>query len=376
MKKFLNRTWAEIDTDALLHNFKTIKQTTDTKVCAVVKANAYGHGVDIVAPVLQKAGADFFGVSNIEEAIELRQIGITKPILVLGYTPCEFATELANNNISQCVYSYEYADELSKEAAKYNLKIKIHLKLDTGMSRLGFDCRNDDILGVNDAIKSAKLNGFEVEGVFTHFAASDRNKHQEDGFTAEQYNRFYKAINTLKSSGIDPEYKHCCNSAALCLDSDKHLNMCRAGIILYGLTPSAELKLPQNFKPVMSFKSVVSQVKNIHCGDTVSYGRTFKAKKNMTVATVSAGYADGYFRLLSNKGYVLINGKRANIIGRICMDQFCVDITDISDVKRGDEVLLFGNDLPVEQLADMAHTINYELVCAVSNRVKRIIKRR
>lgn len=374
MTKFLHRAWAEIDTDALLHNFKIIKQTADSKVCAVVKANAYGHGVDIVAPLLQKAGADFFAVSNIEEAIQLRQIGITKPILVLGYTPCEFACELANNNISQCVYSYEYANELSKEAAKYNLKIKIHLKLDTGMSRLGFDCRNDNISGVDDAVKSAKLDGFEVEGVFTHFAVSDRNEHQEDGFTAAQYNRFCKAINMLKSNGIDPEYKHCCNSAALCLDSDKHLNMCRAGIILYGLTPSAELKLPQDFKPVMSFKSVVSQVKTIHCGDTVSYGRTFKAEKDMTVATISAGYADGYFRLLSNKGYVLINGKRADIIGRVCMDQFCVNVTNIRDVKRGDEVLLFGNDLPVEQLADIVDTINYELVCAVSNRVKRIIK--
>lgn len=374
MTKFLHRAWAEIDTDALLHNFKIIKQTADSKVCAVVKANAYGHGVDIVAPLLQKAGADFFAVSNIEEAIQLRQIGITKPILVLGYTTCEFACELANNNISQCVYSYEYAYELSKEAAKYNLKIKIHLKLDTGMSRLGFDCRNDNISGVDDAVKSAKLDGFEVEGVFTHFAVSDRNEHQEDGFTAAQYNRFCKAINMLKSNGIDPEYKHCCNSAALCLDSDKHLNMCRAGIILYGLTPSAELKLPQDFKPVMSFKSVVSQVKTIHCGDTVSYGRTFKAEKDMTVATISAGYADGYFRLLSNKGYVLINGKRADIIGRVCMDQFCVNVTNIRDVKRGDEVLLFGNDLPVEQLADIVDTINYELVCAVSNRVKRIIK--
>lgn len=372
MAVFLRRAWAEIDTDALLHNFNIIKQTANTRVCAVVKANAYGHGVNIVAPLLQKAGADFFAVSNIEEAIELRNIGITKPILILGYTPTDYAEKLAVYNISQCVYSLDYASELSQEAVKYNLKIKIHLKLDTGMSRIGFDCRNDDLNGINDAITAARLDGFKLEGVFTHFAVSDRNKTQEDGFTDEQYSRFCKAVDILKSNGLDPEYKHCANSAAICLDRDKHLNMCRAGIILYGLTPSTDLKLPQDFKPVMSFKSVVSFVKQINAGDTVSYGRTFKAEKPMKVATVSAGYADGYPRLLSNKGYVIINGHRAGIIGRVCMDQLCVDVTDIKGVSRGDEVLLFGRDLPVEELAKEIGTINYEIVCGVSSRVKRI----
>lgn len=180
------------------------------------------------------------------------------------------------------------------------------------------------------------------------------------------------AVDILKQNGLNPKLCHCCNSAALCLDDDKHFDLCRAGIILYGLTPSSDLKLHQSFKPVMSFKSVVSQVKEITAGDTVSYGRTFTADKNIIVATVSCGYADGYPRLLSNKGYVLINGRRANIIGRVCMDQFCVDVTDIPNVKRGDEVLLWGKDLPVETLADMIGTINYEMVCGVSSRVKRI----
>lgn len=374
MEKFLRRTWAEIDEKALLHNFEIIKQTAKSKICAVVKANAYGHGVEIVAPALQKAGADFFAVSNIEEAVELRESGITKPILILGYTPCEYVCELEKYDISQCVYSLEYAKELSNEVASYNFKIKVHLKLDTGMSRIGFDCRSDSLNGIDDAITAANLDGFEIEGIFTHFAVSDRNADQEDGFTSEQYNRFCKAIDVLKSHNIDPEYKHCCNSAALCQDNDKHLNMCRAGIILYGLTPSADLHLQQDFIPVMSFKSVVSQVKVIKQGDTVSYGRTFKANKDITVATVSAGYADGYSRLLSNKAEVIINGRRAKIIGRVCMDQFCIDVTNIPDVKRGDEVLLFGGDLPVEELAEIIGTINYELVCAVSSRVKRIKK--
>lgn len=375
MTEFLRRTWAEIDEDALVHNFNIIKETAKTKVCAVVKANAYGHGADIAAPILQKAGADFFAVSNIEEAVELRNAGIVKPILILGYTPCNYARELAEHNISQCVYSLEYATELSKEIKKHNLKLNIHIKLDTGMSRIGFDCRSDELLGIDDIIKSAKLDGFELEGIFTHFASSDRSCLQEDGFTDEQYNRFCKAVDILNANGLYPKIRHCCNSAALCKDGQKHLDMCRAGIIIYGLTPSPDFELTQNFIPVMSFKSVISQVKEIRKGDTVSYGRTFKAQKNMKVATVSAGYADGYSRLLSNKGYVLINGKRANIIGRICMDQFCVDVTDIPNVKRDDEVLLFGKELPVEELAGLIGTINYELVCAVSSRVQRIAKK-
>ncbi|MBR5472453.1 MAG: alanine racemase [Clostridia bacterium] len=375
MKDFLRRTWAEIDESALIHNFKIIKETAKSPVCVVVKANAYGHDVNVVAPLLQKAGANWFAVSNIDEAIELREIGITKPILILGYTPCEYAQELCKHNISQCVYSLDYAQELSQNAVKNNLTINIHLKLDTGMSRIGFDCRDDNLNGINDAIKSAKLDGFKLHGVFTHFAVSDRNELQEDGFTDCQYNRFTKAIDALKSSGLTPEICHCSNSAALCQDTDKHLDMCRAGIVLYGLTPSSDLKLPQNFMPVMSFKSVVSQVKQINVGDTVSYGRTFEAEKAMAVATVSCGYADGYPRLLSNKGYVLINGQKADIIGRVCMDQFCVDVTNVPNVKRGDEVLLWGNNLPVEELANIIGTINYELVCGVSSRVKRIIKK-
>lgn len=374
MANLLRRTWAEIDKSALIHNFNIIKETSNTPVCAVVKADAYGHDVNIVAPLLQEVGADCFAVSNIEEAIKLREIGIKKPVLILGYTPCEYAHELAIHDISQCVYSLEYAKELSQNATKYNLQIKIHLKLDTGMSRIGFGCRNGSLVGINDAIAAARLDGFKLEGVFTHFAVSDRNKLQEDGFTNDQYNRFIKAIDILKANGLNPPLYHCSNSAALCQDDDKRLNMCRVGILLYGLTPSTDLKLPQDFKPVMSFKSVVSQVKQINVGDTVSYGRTFKAQKPMIVATVSAGYADGYPRLLSNKAQVLINGCRANIIGRICMDQFCVDVTNIPNIKRGDEVLLWGRELPVEELAKAIGTINYELVCGVSSRVKRIIK--
>lgn len=372
---YLRRTWAEIDKDALIHNFDIIKSTASVPVMAVVKADAYGHGAEIVAPILQQNGADSFAVSNIEEAAELREYGITKPILILGYTPCDMAKELINYDISQCVYSLEYAKGLSEEALKFGKKIKTHIKLDTGMARLGFDCRTDSLNGIGDAVTAAKLDGLDFKGIFTHFAESDRNADEEDGFTDKQYNRFCKAAEYFESHGLSPEFKHCCNSAAICQDAEKHQNLCRAGIILYGLTPSVNLKLPQNFVPVMDMKSVVSFVKHINTGDTVSYGRTFKADHPMKIATVAAGYADGYPRLLSNKGCVIINEKRVPIIGRICMDQFCVDVSELPDVKIGDEVLLFGKDLPVEELAEICQTINYEIICGVSSRVRRILKK-
>lgn len=370
---FLHRTWAEIDLDALVHNFDIIKkEAAGAKLMAVVKADAYGHSARIVAPTLEQHGADAFAVSNIEEAITLRGCGITRPILILGYTPVSMAAQLYLNDISQCVYSPEYARALSERACTDGVKVKIHIKLDTGMSRIGFDCRDDKLSGIEEAIAAARLNGFVFEGIFTHFAVSDRTQTEEDGFTDGQYRRFAAAVERFEKAGLRAKYRHCCNSAAFCLDNDKHFDLCRPGIILYGLTPSSSLTLKENFIPVMTVKSVVSMVKKIKKGDTVSYGRTFTAEKEMIIATVTAGYADGYPRLLSNKGYVLINGKRANIIGRICMDQLSVDVSDIAGVKQGDEVILFGKELPVEELADMCGTINYEIICGISPRVPRI----
>lgn len=372
--EFLHRTWAEIDIDALIHNFRIIKdEAGSARLMAVVKADAYGHSARNIAPVLEENGASAFAVSNIEEAITLRGCGITKPILILGYTPVSMAAQLYLNDITQSVYSPEYAKDLSDKATADGVNVKIHIKLDTGMGRIGFDCRDDSLSGINDAIAAATLPGFKFDGIFTHFAESDRSAANEDGFTDEQYGRFLRGIECFEAAGIKPRVCHCCNSAAFCLDKEKHLDFCRPGIILYGLTPSPELNLPEDFIPVMTVKSVVSMVKDIKPGDTVNYGRTFKAEKPMRVATVTAGYADGYPRMLSNKGYVLINGRRAKIIGRICMDQMSVDISDIDGVKQGDEVILFGKELPVEELALICGTINYEIVCGISPRVPRII---
>lgn len=371
---FLRRTWAEIDTDALKHNFDVVKKKANgTKVMAVVKADGYGHGADIVVPVLDSCGASAFAVSNINEAIKVRELGVKKPLLILGYTPEDMAKTLACYDISQCVYDKTYAENLSSNAKKNGVKVKIHIKLDTGMGRIGFDARSDSLLGIEDALYSAKLDNLILEGVFTHFADADRTETDEDGFTDKQYRHFINGVNKLKAAGLTFLYAHCCNSAALCLDKNKHLDMCRAGIILYGLTPNKELNLGKEFIPVMTLKSTVSMVKTLKKGETVNYGRTYKASKDIKVATVAVGYADGYSRLLSNKGYVLINGKKAPIIGRICMDQMSVDVTGI-DTQVGDEVILFGKDLPVEDVADICGTINYETVCAVSARVPRITK--
>ena len=371
---FLHRTWAEIDTKALVHNLKIFKEKLgDTKFMAVVKADAYGHSAKDLCPILDQNGVDWFAVSNINEALTLRENGIQKPILILGYTPVDMVRELEKNNISQCVYSLEYAEKLSALAVSYGIKVKAHIKLDTGMSRLGFNCKNEDLCELNDALKSASLPNIICEGVFTHFAVADRNETEEDGFTQKQYDLFTKACNQFKAHGFNDTLFHCCNSAGTILDNDKHLDMARVGISLYGLSPSSGLKLQDDLIPVMTVKSVVSYVKEISAGDTVSYGRTFKCEKPMKIATVTAGYADGYPRLLSNQGYVYIGGHRADIVGRVCMDQMCVDVTDIPSVKMGDEVLLFGKDLKVDALADLCGTINYEIICGISPRVPRVI---
>lgn len=370
---FLRKTWAEIDTAALIHNLNGIKKAVGSaRVIAVVKANAYGHAVELIAPVMEKEGVDSFAVSNLDEALELRKIGISKPIIILGYTPLDRVRKLYDSDIVQAVYSSEYADALNSAAKDENIVLKVHIKLDTGMSRIGFDCRTDDLCGLGEAISAAKLSNLKAEGVFTHFAVSDRTEKDDDGFTESQNLRFKKAIEAFKMSGFADIVCHAANSAATLLDFDKHYDACRPGIILYGLTPNSELTLKEKLIPVMSFKTVVTMVKNIAAGDTVSYGRTFKAEKPMRLASLAVGYADGYPRALSNKGYVLINGKKAPIIGRVCMDQTMVDVTDVEDVKMGDVALLFGKELPVEEIAKLTDTINYEIVTGIASRVPRI----
>lgn len=368
---YLRRAWAEINLDALVHNLNTIKSITDAKIFSVVKADAYGHSAETVAKVLDEAGSDFFAVSNIEEAKKLRASGILKPILILGYTPPVLAEELTRYDLTQTVFSYAFAEKLNDFAAKAGVTVKAHIKLDTGMGRIGFDFRDE---GFNELVDARRLINFKnlyFEGIFTHFPVADSASTEDVAYTKESFRRFVSAIDYLQKEGFNFKLKHCCNSAATLNYKEMHLDAVRPGIILYGLTPDKDMDIGKNFIPVMTFKSVVSMVKHVSAGETVNYGRSYTFAGNAKVATVSAGYADGVMRLLSNKGRVLINGKYANIVGRICMDQFCIDVTEI-DVKEGDVVTIFGEGLPTEEQAEKCNTINYELVCGIAERVPRV----
>ena len=366
------RTWAQIDLGALSNNFTALKQTCGKKILAVVKADGYGHGAVQVAHHLALCGADGFAVSNLAEAEELRNAGVDGYILILGFTPPEFAPALAQHDLVQCVFSGEYAASLNAAAAKAEVCIRAHLKLDTGMGRIGFDCRTDDLRGLSEAKNALCMENLLFEGVFAHFAVADCPQQAE--FTQSQYHRFCSAVSQLEDAGHRFAWKHCDNSAAALTRDDDITNAVRGGIALYGLTPDPALPHSTPLQPVMTLKSAVSMVKTIEPGESVSYGRTYIADKKRTIATVSAGYADGVPRLLSGCGSVVIHGQRANIVGRVCMDQFCVDVTDIADVKMGDVVTIFGQELPVDEVAAQANTISYEVICGVSKRVPRIYK--
>lgn len=378
---FLERTWAEIDLDSVLYNLNQIKKAAGNReIMAIVKADAYGHGAVVLSKLYEKNGVDWLAVSNIEEAIELRNNGIKLPVLILGYTPPRYAEDLHKFNISQALFDTEYARSLSAEAQNAGVSVKVHLKLDTGMGRIGFDFRNEaDIEQSADlVVEVAKLPALEFEAAFMHFATADLDSDPNAEFAEKQYSLFYSAIETLKKRGINPKIIHCCNSAATFLQPSDRGNLVRPGIILYGMMPSVGLDLGVDFKPIMSLKTVISMIKQIDAGEYLSYGRTFKSEKPMTVATIPIGYADGYPRRLSNCGKVIVGGKEANIVGRVCMDQTMIDISNIDGVKVGQEVIIMGSDgdisVSVDDIAAICETINYEITCNISKRVARIYK--
>ena len=370
------RTWTEIDMAAVRHNFTTIRGAlpAGVKLCCVVKANAYGHGASQVAPLYEQLGADWFAVSNIEEALQLRRHGVTRPVLILGYTHESSAAVLAENNFSQCVYSAEYGRRLSAVAVENGVTVKIHVKLDTGMGRLGFQLPGEGEDSVDGAIAVCRLPGLEPEGVFTHFASADEGAEGDD-FSNRQVDLFVSAINQLKAEGITFALRHCANSAALSDHPECRMDMVRAGVVLYGLQPSGDLRQPLPLIPAMSLRSVVSHVKTVAPGATVSYGRTFTAEKEMRIATVPIGYADGFWRQSGPAGVTLtVRSQRAPILGRVCMDQLMLDVTAIEGVQIGDEVTVFGiaPALTADEMAAANGTINYEIVCAVGERVPRL----
>lgn len=374
----IKRTWAEIDLDAVKNNFNSIRNHIgNAKLCCVVKADGYGHGAQKLAHLYSKLGADYFAVSNIDEAVELRESGITTPILVLGYTPVALAGKLSAYRISQTVYGWEYAKALSCACESAGVNINVHIKVDTGMSRLGFMCQSfpRDDSSIDEIEAACKLKGFNVRGIMAHFSVADEGEKGEE-YTLRQFEAFEHTVRALADRGVAFDVIHHANSGAVEYYPHTYKSMVRAGVILYGLDPNPELESKLELEPVMTLKSTVAHVKKLRAGSCVSYGRTFAAPHDMVVATVPIGYADGYFRSLSDEGYMGVNGKKAKILGRVCMDQTVIDVTDIQDVKIGDEVVIFskGNEgaPTVNQLASFAGTINYEIICAVSKRVPRV----
>ncbi len=375
----VKRTWAEISLNAIEHNYNVIrnKVADDTKVCCVIKADGYGHGAVELSQIYEKLGADFFAVSNIDEGIEIRKSGSKLPIVILGYTPVSEAKNLAAYNISQAVFSLEYAKKLSEKCVEEDCICKMHIKVDSGMSRIGFMCQEfpRDEYSIEEICEACCLPNLEVEGLFTHFCVSDEDAEGRE-FTNKQYENFIHVRDSLRKRGVDISVVHCSNSGAIEDYPETCCDMVRAGIILYGLAPSSKLADRLDLVPAMTLKTVVAFVKEVQKGATISYGRTFTADRKMKIATVPIGYADGFIRQNAKDGYMMVNGKKAKIVGRICMDQTMLDVTDIEDVNTGDEVVVFGtgeNGEPTaDSLAENTGTINYETVCLVGKRVPRI----
>ena len=369
------RVKAEINLDAIHENVVNAKALTNpgTKLMAIIKADAYGHGAVMVAHTLEDI-ADAYGVAILEEGIELRQAGINKPILILGFTPAPLYPAMIKYDIATAVFEYDMAKKMSDIADKLGKKAKVHIKLDTGMSRIGFK-QDDESLDIIKAI--AKLPGIEIEGCFTHFATMDAKDKTK---AMKQFERYMDFVKRIEANGINIPVKHVSNSAGIIEKQEVNLDMVRDGICVYGMYPSDEVdKTRLKLRPAMEIKSYVSFVKKVGAGVEIGYGGTYITTKETTVATIPVGYADGYSRALSNRGRVLIKGKSFPIIGRICMDQFMVDISDFSGIKQGDEVTLVGRDgdeyISIEEIADMSYSFNYEFVCDVGKRVPRVYYR-
>jgi len=370
------RTWAEIKLSSIGYNFDSMraKLPKDCKFMGVVKADAYGHGAVQIARYLEVIHCDYLGVACIDEAEELRNAGNKLPILILGTTPAEFADRLSKLKVTQTVGSLELAKDYSKAMSKLGKTLKIHLKLETGMGRQGFDVKNGD---VSEAVSALALHSLEAEGIYTHFAVSDEPS--KDDYTRAQFKTFTESIEKIEgASGVHFAIRHCANSGAMINYPEMYLDMVRPGLALYGLFPNGEIN-KQDLAPAMELKSRIVAVSEHEAGACISYGCTFTTDKKMRVAVLPIGYADGLHRVLSGKIDVLINGARCKQIGRICMDMCMVDVSDIPEVKIGDIATIFGHDgkdevISVEEQAEKAGTISYEMICAVSQRVPRVYK--
>lgn len=366
-------TIAEIDLGAIAFNFRQIRKLVgpDVKICPAVKADAYGHGAVPVSRTVLAEGADMLGIATVEEGIELREAGIQAPLLVFGCMFEDQIPEIIRYGITPMVCGESFTQELSRQAVEVGRLVKVHIKVDTGMGRVGVQTRE----AVDFALSISKLPGIEIEGIFTHFPTSD----EEDlTFTHQQVDDLKAVICDIESAGVRIPIRHAANSAAILGVPDAYFNMVRPGIMLYGLS---DFILPQGLelRQAMTLKTKIAYLKELPTGRTVSYGRTFKADRPTLVATLPIGYADGYNRLLSNRGPALVRGQRVRVIGRVCMDQTMLDVTDVPGVAVGDEVVLYGSQgnehISIREIASLLGTITYEVTCSVSKRVPRIWER-
>ena len=373
MKKY-ERVKALVSLDAIAHNFAEMKKNIaeGTKMIAVIKADGYGHGAEAIARLTDNYSYIWgYAVATAEEALQLRNAGVEKPILILGLVFEEYFREMVAGDIRLTVCEYETAKKLSREAVRQDKTVHIHIGLDTGMSRIGFA---DTPESVEEIKKIAALDHLEIEGMFTHFARADETDKTP---AADQLNRYLAFAELLEKSGVHIPLKHCSNSAGIIRMKEANLDAVRAGITIYGIYPSSEVERDiVKLEPAMELKRHISYVKDLEPGASISYGGTYTADKKIRVATIPAGYADGYPRTLSNKGWVLIHGQKAPILGRVCMDQFMVNVSDIPDVKAGDEVTLIGKDgdefISIETFGDMSGRFSYEFACDISKRVPRV----
>lgn len=371
MNKKYYRTYAEVDLQAIRHNIKETRKriNENTKIMAIVKADAYGHGAVEVSHALEDL-VEAYGVAMIEEALELRRSGIQKMILILGYTGVEWYPQLVEQKISQTIYTWEMAEKLNEAAGKLGQKAVVHIKLDTGMGRIGFAPSEENVAVVR---KISRLPWLEIEGIYTHFARADE---KTDLPIREPFRKYMSFVEKLEDAGVKIPVRHVSNSASILHFPEGNLDMVRSGITTYGLYPSDEVPGEGiRLMPAMQWKSVISYIKEVPAGTSISYGGTYICREPMRVATVPVGYADGMKRDLSNKGRVLVHGTYAKILGRVCMDQFMIDVTSIPQAAIGDEVTIVGRDgekqIPVEEIAGLSHSFNYEFVCSITGRVPR-----
>lgn len=372
-KRQTRPVWAEINLDNLSHNIKEIRKRVGDKtlVMAVIKANAYGHGSIEAAKVFLENGANRLAVSLLSEGVELRKANIDSPIMLLNYTPEYQLDQVLEYDLIQSIYTYEDAKALSDKAISFKKTAVIHIKVDTGMGRIGFLPNKESI---EDIIKICSLPNIKVEGIFTHFSTADEI---DKSYTKSQFEKFAWVVEELKDNKVEIPIKHVSNSAAIIDLPEYNLDMVRPGIMLYGYYPSEEVKKSEiTLKPAMTLKANISNIKHVAKETGISYGKIFVTNKESIIGTLPIGYADGYSRMLTEKGVVTVNGKRVPIVGKICMDQMMIDLTDVDNVKIGDEVVLFGYGLDtylsVEELSKSLGTVNYELVCMVGRRVPRV----